>query len=145
MSDNRTYRVNSYSISSSGHTTGLGSTDDGEFTSWDNVVTLNTSYLRRAVQTLVACFITECYMVISTAFAAASTNTITLQTATVIDTPTTPADTIIVTFTAAATGKFSNTGRMFWDTDVWAAWLYNSDVGTNPAVHNDHGVKIESI
>ena len=145
MSDNRTYRVNSYCISCSGHTTGLGSAGDGDFISWDNDVTLNSNYVRRAVQILEPSFITECFMVLSVAFAAASTNTLTIQTATVINTPTTPADTIIITLTASATGKFSNTRRMFWDTDVWAAWLYNSDDATDPAVHNDHGIKIETI
>ena len=140
-----TYRIHRYTEHSPGFDAGLGLTETGEFICWNAIDASQANEERRSMQYLSPCFIVEAYCVFSVGFAAASTNTLIIQTGAVHGTLTTPADSITITITASTTGKFSNTGRTFIGVDIWTAWLFTSDDATDPATLNDKGVLIEPI
>ena len=121
-------------LSSGGTDTGVGSANDGDFGGY-NLSATNMNSQARAKQQFSRNHMTQIELGISinTAYAAASTNTITADVGITFGTAATPADAIVTTITANATGLFSNTGSTDIPENSYIMFLHNSDDATDPA------------
>ena len=136
------YRVEDQYLTGVSFDAALGSADDGKFFDIGGDATLNGTPKRRERFYPRGIVIEAFYIQFSVAFAAASTNTYTMQTGTVSGTQTTPADALILTITASATGMFQTTGSpQNIAESTFINVLFNSDDGTDPAESNTHGMR----
>ena len=136
------YLLQDHYVGGGGVDSGLGSADDGEWLDIGSDAVLSNIDVRRERFFTKSIQIQEFWVFVNTAFAAASTNTFTMQTGTVSGTQSTPADALVLTITAAATGIFTTTGSPQVIADVtFILCLFNSDDATDPASMNARGMR----
>ncbi len=133
--------LNKFPIASSGADLSVGLQDDGDFYDFGSDGNTHQDEDRRERRMPFAATILELWWVITQPFAVASTNTCTIQTATVSDTFATPADALILTYTDNFTGLVIVSGVQVLAVDgMFVIGLFNSDDATNPAEINTHGI-----